>query len=432
MPLSPCSTLALSPGDRCNSAGKASSLGGQPVPVMECELSGLAKRIPKAKKGNTVAESNANQTLRSNLMWLVDFVVKNEMAATTIRDMLQNGQILWGSEAKSQAQFSELPKNLQKVDKDFKVKWNVDHSEGSIDYGTLAYQDSVDEHFVHDCFLMFVFMSGHETLPDPCIDKKTLALGLELRMQRLGGETPCEWARRIQLSNGVPTNKHLSGPFLLCWEHGRLASIIHRRSGVRAYVEQDINVDPSFVFQNYASERVATLFKSKLRQFRCLDFFDKEQFPLLAADPSLDKKGEDLKALIAEAAVAVQAKRASGAVQEDRAPLLDHTAARKQKALAMAREAQAAKPKRARTLNFEGLDVGQPLLALTGPVPSQNAPTDESPHFLMSERGEAAIGAGGGDGSADAVAADDAEDHGPFSREGDAGEHSAAEEKAGS
>lgn len=60
------------------------------------DLSAVARRIPKAKRGKNVEESQQMELQRRNLVWMVDFLCKNEHYAGKIREMIENGLVKLG------------------------------------------------------------------------------------------------------------------------------------------------------------------------------------------------------------------------------------------------------------------------------------------------------------------------------------------------
>jgi hypothetical protein len=67
-------------------------------------------------------------------------------------------------------EFQAAPRNLNEVTKAWKTERFVIMSNGELDQASLQYQDSLDEHFLSNVFLMFLNMFGTETLPGSCVD----------------------------------------------------------------------------------------------------------------------------------------------------------------------------------------------------------------------------------------------------------------------
>ena len=86
----------------------------------EAELCSLAKRIPKAKKGKTTAETAMFESRRANLVKCVQWLVTNEDRAGKMWELIENGHIKLDSElATDDKLFDKAQKTLNKTPQSF-------------------------------------------------------------------------------------------------------------------------------------------------------------------------------------------------------------------------------------------------------------------------------------------------------------------------
>lgn len=211
---------------------------------------------------------------------------------------------------------------------------------------------------MNDAICMFVVMTGTESLPKECQDKLVLDYTLRNRYESLGGETVRQWAQRC-LTGGDKACESIdwtvAGAYRIIWEGGLIRALVHRRSGTRADVPDGLVLDRTFSLHFPTSEKAACLKKGSLQTYVCFEFFGQGQHLAMGGQPWLDKKGKQLKQLVAAAVEQARTDRAEAAeatAPVDVGSLTDHAAERKKRALELARVTMAQRPKKSRTVDF--------------------------------------------------------------------------------
>lgn len=317
------------------------------------ELCSLAKRIPKARKGATLQESQTLEARRQSLIRSVDLLCKNEAYAVKVWEMLQLGQIVLDTDCQqAKHEFASAPKCINKIESTWKAAFLVKHSGGLLTLPMVQNQDKLDEHFVADALRMFLKAAGTETLPPECKDKEVLDRALYLRYEKVSPhESIGTWAARCISEDGSKIDWASAGAYILQFDSssGLLKTLQHRASGHVATVPEDISIDKSFNYTSPASDKLALLAKGRLLKYFCIDFFDTH----LQHGPHayhFDKRQNEMKTLVQLAADYVAETRAPTAPASAEVVLTDHCKARRDVALAKARARLSEQPsKRART-----------------------------------------------------------------------------------
>lgn len=312
------------------------------------ELSSVAKRIPRARKGSTVQESQQLEMRRQSLVNVVDFLCKYEIYAPKVWEMLQLGQICLDNDGdKPSTNFKTAPKCINKLDRTFKAAWLARRNGGHLTLDMIKACDANDPDFVDDIFKMFVRASGTETLPPQCIDQDVTAKAMEIRYEKVSpAESIGAWAQRCIPKTGARIDWTKAGAYALRFDPaGKLVGIKHRASGHEATVPEDILIDKSFQVSSPTSDKLATLQKGPLKKYLCAAFFEKT----LVNGPHfdlLDKKKTEIKDLVAIAEEHVASLRQASQLADDTSAfqLTDHVKCRRQEALQRAREQLSARP----------------------------------------------------------------------------------------
>lgn len=245
--------------------------------------------------------------------------------------------------------FKEAPKNLRMVDRSWKAKWLMDHSEQALDMDCLRKLDTADEQLVHDLVCMFTKLTGSETLPKQAKEKAFLSEMLCLRMASTSCESIKQWAARAVTRASGTLDMKVGGAYQLNFTTGFATSVRHR-SNLTAEIPAYVRIQPDWTVEHPLSD-VAACVKKGAAIIVLASLFPAGSAPHLAI---MDKTGQSMKALTlqAESSLAAKKKAAGADAAEDTTPLVDHVKKRRSAALERARANLAANPKRQRTFSF--------------------------------------------------------------------------------
>lgn len=280
---------------------------------------------------------------------MVDFLVKNEAYAVRVWEMIEHNMLKLDNEGQDEHLFAQPPKMLSKVDKQLLAAWLCANSEGAISMERIKFHDNSDEHFIRDLALMFLKMSGTESLPTDCVGREILWHAMNRRLHDVQTETMASWAAR-SLTAGAPVDWTSSGAYSLIWHGEHLGKIRHRFSGAEADVPADIVIGRDYTMEHPTSDAKCTLTNGPLRRCVCIDFFP-NTVPGGPHSNNLDKKGTRLREIVQAVGDFVRAERAKSSSAALSCELKDHSKERRNQALEKARAKLAERPvKRTRTL----------------------------------------------------------------------------------
>lgn len=338
-PLSPAPTLGSS----------ASTLDAESPRAI---LSPLAKKIPMAKRGKDEDEFRQRDVQRRCLIRCVDWLVKNEVAASMMWNHIMTGQLnLQGARPESEW-FKEPPKCMSKVDLKWRAQFLQDFSDGSLTSDLIARIDERDENALHELWCLLTKMTGSEALPEESQEKALMAVAVKLRMEQVRAGTVQRWVdRAVDKRTGV-INWLAGGAFTFVFENNRLVHAKHY-TGAEVVVPDFITIKKDFNIESPAVDTLTKFTKHPL-EVQVKTLFPKD----IGANTLLfDKKGRGMKTLLHEAQDKLRDRRArlrGGTSEGSTLVLKDHAKECRTAALAKARAKVESRPqKRARTIQLD-------------------------------------------------------------------------------
>lgn len=343
-----CSTLSLVSPEKPT----VKQIGSGDMEGVGLDLSPLAKKIPQAKRGGvSAAEQKERERNRKCFINVVDWLCKNEKHAPHVWNKIITGDLGLEPELDKNVMFDKPPKAFGKIESSWVAQWIVDRSGGELTPAFMQVLDTADPAIVHDMLSRITMTTGSESLPEEFQEKALLNIALELRMQDLGSFNIKDWALECVNKDDKCIDWWKGGPFFYKWEGGKLAGVMHRRSGVEIIVPDHISIQKCFNLESPMSDACAAFVKQPFRQL-VSSFFGKNEGP---NEHKFDKKGVVMKKLLARAQQQLQEIWAKAAADtHERVTLTDHVKERRLSALAKAREAVGDRAqKRARTVTME-------------------------------------------------------------------------------